>query len=255
MIEFEEWAARAASEVVAHIERHGLSCTWTEAHERLLGEAGRGPHRILVPVEEADVEESDHVFVTNDGESMVSLHNPRDWRDPDFVEDVACTHVHWLGKPYYPADPEHSTVSVAVPLTVVTETVQRLNFLLHAHLQSPGAYQGYDDVAELARVATCLGADVSDELEHVVDQRNLDEELVDGSDVILSRSSDVFAAARLLEEGSAAAASVNDDGIAWMSIVRNRETLRDLMHIEFCIRSLHWWLGIGWAADSKPFLK
>ena len=247
-MEFEEWVTDAAGEVVAHVERHGLGCTWTEARDRLLIEAGRGPYQVMNPIDAEEAEGHERDFVAESGVHMVSLSNGRDWRDPEFVEAAACSHLHWYGMPYHPTDPAHSTIGIAIPSTLAAEVVQRLNFLLVACL---GASTGHEavssDLAEIARVATCLAADIGDEVEYVVDQRGLGDELIESSDCILSPGSRVFAAAKLLSDGAGVASAVLAEDVEWMHDARSRDTLRDPVHIECCVRSLLWWLGADWA--------
>ncbi|WP_182481561.1 hypothetical protein [Nocardioides immobilis] len=109
----EEWAVDAAGEVIAHVERHGLSISWSEAHERLLIEAGCGPTAAAAG---------------DDGE-VHSLVNPLGWQHPDFNESVAATHVHWRGHPFHPLRAD-SEVPVGVPVGTVVEAVSRLTFLV-----------------------------------------------------------------------------------------------------------------------------
>lgn len=249
--EFDDWAVAAAGELASHVERHGLVCTWSEAHERLLNEAGRGPHRLMIPAEERTlVDDDDEVFEDETGELCVAFRSPLSWRHPDFVECAAATHLHWHGRAYHPTNPAHSVVPVAIPLVAIAEAVHRLNFLLHAYLQSPADHPGRDRLAEVSRVATCLSASLQDEVEWVVAQRGLDEELIDSSDIVLCQASHVFAAARLLSEGRAVASSTAEGDVEWMPFPRDRETLRDPMHIDCCIRSLRWWIGVDWTIAS-----
>jgi hypothetical protein len=246
-MEFEEWLTDAAGEVVAHVERHGLGCTWTEARDRLLIEAGRGPYQLMIPIDAEEAEEHEQGFVTESGEHLVSLSNGRGWRHQEFVEAAACTHLHWHGMPYHPTDPAHSMIGIAIPWMLAAEVVQRLNFLLVACLGAPTEHEAANiDLAAIARVATCLAADIGDEVEYVVDQRGLGDELIESSDCILSPASRVFAAAKLLSDGAVVASAVLAEDVEWMHAARSRDTLRDPAHIECCVRSLLWWLGADW---------
>jgi hypothetical protein len=101
--EFDEWALEAASQVVAHVERNGMSITWSEAHWRVLVGAHRADHGVLV--------ENDHGGVEH------PITNPLGWRHPDFIEAVAAIHCQWVGHPYHPTRPDSE-----VPVGISTHT-------------------------------------------------------------------------------------------------------------------------------------
>ena len=67
---FADWAFEAAGQVMEHVERHGVPITWSEAHLRLLQEAGQGPARLVIE-DEAELLEKQQL--------AINYHNCRSW--------------------------------------------------------------------------------------------------------------------------------------------------------------------------------
>lgn len=150
-MQLEDWALENAAVLVAHLERHGLGMTWTEAHDQLLrsarwletpayvddGEGGLSPLAPAVPAPEC----------------------------PDFVEEVAAGIVLDEGRQFFPLDPAKAETPIAVPWALASELVHRLSLLLAKRLMElPGTNADITPLLELSLLVSRLSADVSDEM-------------------------------------------------------------------------------------------
>lgn len=186
-----DWALENAAGVVANVERHGISITWSEAHRRLIQSATV----VDTPVY---VEQPDAVPTVLDRSDPTTP-----WEDPGFAEEVACGTVHNAGKRYIPREPDTSSVAIALPWNLAAETVQRLSFVLALRLR---ALQSDGDAgpSSLAGLLVRLSSDVSFELNWTGDDDIVADHKVDGRRYLLVRSADVCRAARYLRESEAA---------------------------------------------------
>lgn len=218
----EEWAVEAAGEVIAHVERHGLSISWSEAHERVLIEAGRGP---MVDVAAGD-----------DGE-VHSLVNPLGWKHPDFIESVAASHVHWLGRAFHPLCAD-SEVPVGVPVGTVVEALSRLTFLLQLCVD---ASRDGIETREVAGLVTTLGWHLGDD--YLCDlQEGVAKDNIDGSDYLIVVAREIAAAIRFLEFGEGLLASAGD--VAARLPAPLAAACLDFDVHRACVLALRWSLGV-----------
>lgn len=215
----EEWALKNAALMAELTARNGVELTWAEAHQALLAA------NMLVEVP---------MFApTGDGgqyEEIPTLPGAAvGWRDPSFVESVACGRVLFEGKIYVPGNPSASKVEIAMPWGVAGQLTSRLAFVLscHARGQLPSI-----DAVEVSTLLANLTFCVSNELHFSADdQENEDDapeakalhagwaggelperrhDLVEGHCYLLMRSCDVHRAAQILAETRAGLAAVGD---------------------------------------------
>lgn len=150
-MELEDWALENAAVLVAHLERHGLGMTWTEAHDQLL----RSARWLETPV------------YVDDGEGdLYPLAPATPAREcPDFVEEVAAGIVLDEGRPFFPLDPAKAETPIAIPWALASELVHRLSLLLAQRLMElPGTTAEITPLVELSLLVSRLSADVSDEM-------------------------------------------------------------------------------------------
>lgn len=147
------------------------------------------------------------------------------WRDPSFVESVACGRVLFEGKIYVPLNPSASKVEFAIPWGVAGQLTSRLAFVLscHARGQLPSV-----DAVEVSTLLANLTFCVSNELHFSADDqeddapevKTLDDEWaggelpkrphdrVEGRCYLLMRSCDVHRAAKILADTRVGLAAV-----------------------------------------------
>jgi len=178
---FADWAFEAAGQVMEHVERHGVPITWSEAHLRLLQEAGQGPARLVIE------DEADESFV---------LSSPLGWQHPDFIESVAASHVHFHGRAYRPTRRD-SEVPVGVSIHTMVEVQVRLSFLLHACL----AGRTLDiDLSRLSSLATEFGYHLG--TDHLMDlDEGCVEDTLEGSAYVVLSARELSEAIDFLENG------------------------------------------------------
>lgn len=227
-MDLEDWALENAASVVANVERHGISITWTEAHRRLIQSAALVDAPVYV--EQADAAPS----MLDRSDSAPS------WKDPGFAEEVACGTVHYAGKRYLPRDPDTSCVSIALPWHLAAETVQRLSFVLALRLRGVQDDDNSAGSSSLAALVVRLSSDVSSELSWTGDDDIVADHKVDGRRYLLVRSADIRRAARYLLESEAAVTAADievtrefDRGL--VAFLTDPESLHSLLW------ELDWW--------------
>lgn len=151
MMDLEDWALENAAQLVAHVERHGIAMTWTEARDRLL-HAGKC---IQIP---AYVDHGDGGFVP------LGLAVPACQR-PDFVEEVAAGVALGEGRHFFPAYPATAETPIAVPWAMATELVHRLSLLLSERLDSHGTREDIVGLVDLSLLVARLSGEVSAEMD------------------------------------------------------------------------------------------
>jgi hypothetical protein len=218
----EEWAVEAAGEVIAHVERHGLSISWSEAHERVLIEAGRGPM----------------VVAAGDHGEVHSFVNPLGRKHPDFNESVAAAHVHWLGRAFHPLRAD-SEVPVGVPVGTVVEAMSRLTFLLQLCVE---ASRDGIETREVAGLVTTLSWHLGDN--YLCDlEEGVPIDKIDGSDYLIVVAREIAAAITFLEFGAGLLASADD--VAAHLPAPLAAAFLDFDAHRACVLALRWSLGVA----------
>ena len=109
MMKLEDWALENAALLVAHVERHGIAMTWTEARDHLL-HTGRC---LEIPA-----------YVDDGDSGLVPLAPAVPARQcADFVEEVAAGIVLDEGRQFFPVDPATAETPIAVPWALASELV------------------------------------------------------------------------------------------------------------------------------------
>lgn len=231
----EEWAIENAARMAELTARNGVGLTWAEAHQALLAANMLVEVPMFAPT--GDAGQYEEIPTLPDGAVG--------WRDPSFVESVACGRVLFEGKIYVPLNPSASKVEIAIPWGVAGQLTSRLAFVLscHARVQLPGVDEG-----EVSTLLANLTFSVSNELRFSADDqeddapdiKTLDDEraggelperrhdLVEGRCYLLMRSCDVHRSAQILAEAREGLAAVGA-GTASPDAVDLEPTLAEFM--------------------------
>lgn len=188
-MDLENWALENAPRVVRDVERHGLTLSWSEAHERLLQIASF----MELP---AYLDEGNGELVP-----LTQVESPLWHRRRDFAEDVAGAIVHYEGKIFFPADPAKSSTPIAVPWAVASELVTRLSFLLTGKLGSVKTNRELDAMREIASLVLSLSARVADQMAWIGDDDFTDDR-IEGQRYLLMCANEVWRAAVLLRDAA-----------------------------------------------------
>lgn len=182
MTGLDDWVLENTSRVVADLERHGFTVTWSEAHERLMDIA-----RFLI---RPPVPAGDSVQVDVADSCRGGLPTP-----VDLAEEAVSTYVHFNGRAYFPVDPEHSNIGIAVPWDIAGQLCTRLSLLLQQRIASGDSAS---ELAELAVLVVATTGRIADTLEMFCDDEGTSDERVEGCRYLLLRSRDVWQAEQLL---------------------------------------------------------
>lgn len=147
----EDWALENAARMAELTARNGVDLTWAEAHRALLANNALVEAPAYAPTGDAGQYEE---IPTLPG-ALIG------WRDPTFVEAVACGRVHFEGKIYVPINPSTSKITVAIPWSLAGELTSRLAFILGC--SAKGQLDGIDQV-EVTTLLANLTFSVSREL-------------------------------------------------------------------------------------------
>lgn len=193
-MELGDWALENAALLVAHLERHGLGMTWTEAHDQLL----RSARQLESPV------------YVDDGEGGLSPIAPAIPASecPDFVEEVAAGIVLGGGRQFFPLDPAKAETPIALPWALASELVHRLSVLLSERLMElPGTSADITPLVELSLLVSRLSGEVSAEMSCVpADGEGVC--VIDDEPYLLMAACAVWKGAMLLREVDGPSASV-----------------------------------------------
>lgn len=222
-MELEDWALENAALLVAHVERHGIAMTWTEAHDQLLLSA----RWLETPV------------YVDEGEGGLVPLAPAvpACQCPDFVEEVAAGIVLDEGRQFFPLYPATAETPIAVPWALASELVHRLSVLLSERLMElPGTTADITPLVELSLLVSRLSGEVSAEMSCVpADGEGVC--VIDDEPYLLMAACAVWKGAMLLREvdGPSATLPVTDGGVLG-SVITVREAADTFLW------DLDWWL-------------